>query len=244
MTPAIVSSGTESRARAAATPAPEVVVFGLGRLSALAAYVLAHDSPWRPVAFTVHERFASTGALAGLPVVAFERLEQFHPPARCALLVPLGWRRMGGLRADVVREGRSKGYRCISYVSSRALTWPDLDLGDNCMVYEGTVVQPYGRIGEGCIVRSGVTLSHDVVVGDYSFVAAGVVVGGRAVIGEHCVLGLGSTVCTGVRVAPRCFVAAGAVVTSDTLADGIYRGNPARRSRVTSDRIDRLDDAR
>lgn len=208
----------------------DVVVFGLGWLSQLAAYVLAHDSPWRPVAFTVHERFASAGALAGLPVAAFERLEQTHPPERCALIVPLGWRHMGGLRADVVRQRRAKGYRCASYVSSRALTWPDLDHGDNCMIYEGTVVQPYTRLDEGCIVRAGVTLSHDVVVGAYSFVAAGAVVGGRAEIGEHCVVGLGSTVCTGVRVAPRCFIVAGAVVTADTLPDGVYRGNPARRS--------------
>lgn len=218
----------------------DVVIFGLGRLSELAAYVLKHDSPHRPVAFTVHEKFVTRAELAGLPVHRFEDLEHRYPPDRFALFAPLGWKRMGALRADVLRAGKAAGYRFVSYLSTRASTWPDHSIGENCMVDEGCILQPFARIGDNCIVRSGAFLSHDVTLGDHCFVAPRAVVGGRAVIGEHCVLGISSTVCSGVRVAPRCFVAAGAVVTADTQPDGIYRGNPARRARLTSDKIDRL----
>lgn len=218
----------------------DVVVFGIERLSQLAAFVLKHDSPHRPVGFTVHERYLSGPELAGLPVTRFEDLERHFSPDRVALVAPLGWRRMGDLRRDVMREGERKGYRFLSHVSSRALTWPDLVTGSNVLIDEGVVVQPGCQLGEGCLVRAGALLSHDVHLGDHCFVAPRATIGGRVVIGEHCVVGLGSTVATGVTIAPRCFIAAGAVVTADTARNGIYRGNPARRARLTSDKIDRL----
>lgn len=218
----------------------DVVIFGLDAMSELAAYLLTHDSPHRAVAFTVHERFLSRSELGGLPVHRFEDLEQICPPDRFAMLAPLGWRRMGDLRADVVRQGQAKGYRFITHVSSRALTWPDFSAGANTMIHDGAIVQPFVRIGDNCIVSTDVVLSHHVRLGDHCFVAAGATVGGRAEIGSNCVLGMNSTVVSGIHVAPRCFIAAGAVVAADTQPNGIYRGNPARRSRVPLDRLAEL----
>jgi len=218
----------------------DVVIFGVGLTARMAAYVLAHDSPHRPVAFTVHERFVTKAEFAGLPVRRFEDLERAHPPERFALLAPLGWTRMGELRAGVLREGKRKGYRLITYVSSRAMTWPGFVAGENCMVYDGVIVEPFARIGENCIIRAGATLSHDVELGDHCFVAPRASIGGRVEIGANCVIGANSTISSGVRIAPRCFIAAGAVVTADTQPDGIYRGNPARRSPVTVDRFGKL----
>ena len=218
----------------------DVVIFGLGLPSRSAAYVLAHDSPHRPVAYTVHERFVKEAEFAGLPVRRFEDLERNYPPEGVAMLAPLGWTRMGGLRAEVVAAGRAKGYRFVSYVSSRALTWPGFVAGENCMIFDGAIVEPYVRIGENCIVRAGAMLAHDAQLGDHCFVAPRALIGGAASIGANCFVGASSTVTNGVRVAPRCFVAGGAVVTADTQPDGIYRGNPARRSPVTVDRFRRL----
>lgn len=147
---------------------------------------------------------------------------------------------MGELRADVVREGMAKGYRFATYVASRALTWPDFSAGANCLVYDGVIVQLFARIGENCNIRPAAVLSHHVSLGDHCFVAAGATVDGSAQIGSNCVLGLNSTIVRGVRVAPRCFIAAGAVVTTDTQPDGVYRGNPARRSRATVDKLNVL----
>jgi len=218
----------------------EVVIFGLGGLARLAAFVLTNDSPHRPVAFTAHDRFITAGECDGLPVRRFEDLERTYPPERVGLLAPIGWTRMNELRAEVLAAGRARGYRFVSYVSSRALVSPGFALGENCMIFDGAIVEPYARIGENCIVRAGATLSHDVDIGDHCFVANGATIGGRASIGTHCFVGAGSTIVNGVRVAPRCFIAAGAVVTADTHPGGIYRGNPARRSTIGVDSFRKL----
>ncbi len=213
----------------------DIVIFGLRQLSRLAAYMLTHDSPHRVVGFTVHEQFMSGGEFMGLPVSRFEDLERTHPPERIGLLAPLGWKRMNGLRADVVADGRKKGYTFISYVSSRALTWPDLTIGENCMVFEGCIVQPFARVGENCIIRAGAVLSHDVEVGDHCFVAGRAYISGSAKVDHSCVIGLNSTIREEVRIAPRCFVAAGALVQSATESNGVYHGAPARRWKLTVD---------
>jgi sugar O-acyltransferase (sialic acid O-acetyltransferase NeuD family) len=218
----------------------EVVLFGLGGLTRLAAFVLTHDSPHRPVALTAHGRFITADECDGLPVRRFEDLELTHPPERVGLLAPIGWTRMNALRAEVLASGRARGYRFVSYVSSRAIVWPGFAPGGNGMVFDGAIVEPYARIGENCIVRAGATLSHDVEIGDHCFVANGATIGGRASVGAHCFVGAGSTIVNGVRVAPRCFIAAGAVVTADTQPGGIYRGNPARRSTIGVDRFRKL----
>lgn len=217
-----------------------IVVFGAESLSRLAAYVLTHEGGLHVAAFTVHRPYCTAETLDGRPLVPFEDLERTHPPQHFALLAPIGWRRMGGLRADVFEEGRARGYRFASYVSPRAVTWPDLDVAENVMVYDNVVIQPFTRVGHGCVLRSGAFLSHDVQVGDHSFIASRATIGGRAVIGERCVIGLNATICSSVRVAPRCFITAGAVLTTDTEPGGIYRGNPARRSRLPSDSMDRV----
>ena len=210
----------------------DVVIFGTGLTARLAAYVLQHDSPYRPVAFTVHERFVKEAEFAGLPVRRFEDLERAFPPEQVAMIAPLGWTRMGAFRQEVVAAGRAKGYRFATYVSSRALTWAGFAAGENCMVFEGAIVEPYAKIGEDCIIRAGAMLSHDAELGDHCFVAPRALIGGRATVGANCFLGAGSVITNGMQVAPRCFIAAGAVVTVDTRPDGIYRGNPARRSTV------------
>ena len=215
----------------------ETIIFGLGHLSKLAAYVLARDSAHRPVAFTVHDRYVEAVEMDGVPVLRFEDVERAYPPGRFALLAPLGWSRMGDLRAGVLQEGRAKGYRFIHYVSSRAITPREFSVRDNCMIFDGAIVEAGVRLGENTIVRSGAFLGHEVQIGSHAFVAPRAVVGTRATVGENCFLGLNCVVQNGIRIAPRCFITAGAVVTSDTEPGGIYRGSPARRSPVPPSRL-------
>ncbi len=216
----------------------KVVIFGAGQLSSLAWYVVTHDSPHEVVGFTVDAAWRLDTTLHGLPVVPFESLDRHFPPEEYVLLVSLGGRSMNGLRADRYRAAKERGYGFISYVASRALTWPDLQNGENCMIFDGAMVNPFAVIGNNCILRSGSMVSHHAILGDHCFLAAHAVVAGNAKIGERCFLGLNCTVRDGISIAPRCFIAAGAVVVADTTENGVYMGVPARRLDTPADELE------
>lgn len=214
-----------------------VVIFGLSQFASLAWYCLTHDSPHEIAAFTVDGAYADRKEHMGVPVVAFEEIETLFPPDAYGMLLPLGARAANGLRAERFERARQKGYACPTYVSSRALTWPDLEIGENSFVYEGSAIQPFSRIGRNVIVRQGVSISHHVQVGDHCFLANHAVLGGGVTLAERCFVGLNATVRDGITVAEGCMIAAGALVTADTVANGVYAGSPARRRRVPTDRF-------
>ncbi len=208
----------------------DVVIFGLGQLSRHAWACLTHDSEHTVVGFTVHEAYLKDRTFMGLPVLPFEHLPRSHPPESVGLLAPTGWKRMNQARAEIFASGRNLGYQFVSYVSSRAMVWPDLTVGQNCLVLNGAMVEPFSRIGDNCMVRAGALVSHDAVIGDHCFVAARAVVAGNVRVGDSCVIGLNSTVRDDLTIARRCFVGAGAVVVANTEEGGVYLGVPAKRA--------------
>jgi sugar O-acyltransferase (sialic acid O-acetyltransferase NeuD family) len=211
-----------------------VVVFGANSLSSLAWFCLLHDSSRRVVAFTVDREYARAERHEGLPVVAFEDLPSIYPPADVDLLLPIGFTRINGLRMERFKQAKNTGYELISYVSTRASTWPGQSFGQNCLIYEHAIVQPFAEIGDNVIIRSAAHVSHHCVISDHSFVAAGVTMGGNVVVGQRCFIGLGAVIRDGIKLADRSFIGAGAVVVGDTEPDGVYVGNPARRLEKTS----------
>jgi sugar O-acyltransferase (sialic acid O-acetyltransferase NeuD family) len=202
-----------------------LIIFGASSFASLVSYVMTHDSDYDVAAFTVDSVYLRTGVHDGKPVVAFEQVEQQFPPDTYTMLVPLG---RNDLRASRYLAAKQKGYRFATYVSSHAIVWPDLRLGENSMIFEAAVVQPYASIANNCVIRSQANVSHHARVNDHCFVAGGAVVGGNAEVGAGCFLGLSSTVRDGVTVPPDCLIGAGAVVISDLTAPGTYVGVPAR----------------
>lgn len=212
----------------------DIVIFGAARFSSLAWYCVGKDSPYRPVAFCVDAAYITSRVHEGLPVVPFETLERTHPPDSVGILIALGYLQINGLRKARFEQAKARGYRAITYVSSHSTVWPDLLIGENSMVYEGAIVQPFSSIGCNAIIRSGVHLAHHCRIEDHAFVAAGATLGGSVTIGEQAFVGLGAVIRDGICLAPRSFVGAGAVVVKDTEADGAYVGNPARKTNKTA----------
>lgn len=208
----------------------DVVIFGHGTFGSVAWYMLEHDSPYRVVGFTSDRAYCTAQQVHGLPLIPFDALESEFPAAQVGLLIAIGG---GGdvnrARSQRFLEGKARGYGFATYVSSRALVWPDLHAGEGCMIFDGAKVNPFATIGNNCLVGSGTHVSHHTHVGDHCYLAPHAAIAGRATIGQRCFLGVNSSVRDGVKVADRCLVAAGAVVTADTLENGVYMGVPAKR---------------
>ena len=206
-----------------------IVIFGTLRSASLARFCLTHDSAFKVAAFTVDAAYAGADTHEGLPLVPFEALESRFRPEDCRLLIPMGYQGINGVRRARYEDGKRRGYSFASYISSRASTWPDLVVGDNVLIYEHAIIQPFCRIGSNTIIRSGAHVSHHCEVADHAFVAAEVAMGGEGRIGEQAFVGVGAVLRDRINIAPRSFIGAGAVVVTDTEADGAYVGNPARK---------------
>jgi sugar O-acyltransferase (sialic acid O-acetyltransferase NeuD family) len=207
----------------------EVVVFGIGDYGRVAQRYLQADSPHDVVAFTAHGEYVDRDTLAGLPVIPYEELAREYPPDRVAMLVAAGFSRVNEVRAKIHGECKQAGYEFISYVSSRAMVWEDVPIGENTFVFEANVVQPGVRIGDDVVLWSGNHIGHDSTIDDHCFIASHVVVSGNCHIGHNCFVGVNATFRDGITVAPRCVIGAGALIMKNTEEGGVYsvRGTTA-----------------
>jgi sugar O-acyltransferase (sialic acid O-acetyltransferase NeuD family) len=218
----------------------KVVIFGVGQIADVAHFYLAHDSPHQVAAFTVDPEFVTAGSHRGLPVAPFDELPARYPPDEFLLLVPVSYRNVNRVREAKYRQAKQAGYRFISYVSSRAVTWPGLCIGENCFILEQNVIQPFAQIGNNVILWSGNHIGHHSTIGDHCFLASHVVVSGNVTIGQRCFVGVNATIRNGIRIADDCVIGAGSLILRDTAERAVYNGAPARLLPTRSDALQDL----
>jgi sugar O-acyltransferase (sialic acid O-acetyltransferase NeuD family) len=215
----------------------QVVVFGNGQMASVMYFYLVHDSPFDVVAFTVDEDNIKEHVLMEVPVVPFQNLERSHPPDRFALSIPISYRQVNQLRAAKYEEAHSKGYHLINYISSRASTWPGLETGDNCIIMEGSVIQPFAKIEADVFLGCGSIVGHHCVISEHCFIAPGAVMLGHVKVGPYCFLGANSTIRDGVTVARECIIGAGVTISRNTQPKEVYVAERTEPSKKHSDEL-------
>ncbi|GGA38803.1 acetyltransferase [Dyella nitratireducens] len=205
-----------------------LVLIGAGEFAQIACEYFQHDSDYDVVAFSVERDYLTQPSLADRPVVAFETLETAYPPAEVDVFVAVPASQLNRLRARLHQDAKRKGYRCATYVSSRAFVWRNAEVGENSFIFENNVIQPFVRIGNNCVLWSGNHVGHRTVVHDNVFVASHAVISGYCEIGEHSFVGVNATFNDGVKVAADCVIGSGALVVKDTEPGKVYVGSPAR----------------
>lgn len=208
------------------------MIFGTGSFAEVAHYYLTKDGGYEVAAFTADKEALTEKEKFGLPVIPFERIQDNYPPEEHEMFVAIAYRDQNRIRARKYLEAREKGYRLIRYVCSKAIVWDNVQMGDNCFIFEANVIQPYVVIGNDVIVWSGNHIGHHSSIGDHCFIASHAVISGHAKIGRYSFLGVNASIRDGVTVAEECTIGAGALIVRDTQARGVYGGHPARLLRV------------
>jgi sugar O-acyltransferase (sialic acid O-acetyltransferase NeuD family) len=198
-----------------------VIVFGNQDSASTTLYYLSTDSPYQVAAFAVDQDRITGSHHEGLPVVAFERVQELYPPSQYDFIFPAGFQISNPYNTNIFRRNRyeaikSMGYRFINYISSRALVADNVTIGENVLIYEGAVVQPFVKIGNNTIIRSGVNLGHHSVVKDHCFLSAEVTVGSRANIGSQTFIGLNTTVLNSINIGDSSFIGSSSLINRDT----------------------------
>ncbi len=205
-----------------------VVVIGLGEHAAIAFEHFTYDSTHEIVAFSAEKDFIQSDLFCGLPVVQLDALTSVYPPSEYRAFVAASAAQLNGLRRRLYQAVKAAGYTCVSYISSSALVWHNVEIGENACIFEYSTLQHMVCIGNNVTIWNGVHIGHNSVIEDDCYLASHVVIAGGCRVGRGSFLGINSCLANDLRLAEDCVVGAGAVVVRETASRNVYVGNPAR----------------
>ena len=218
----------------------KVVIFGNSNFAEVAHFYLSNDSPYEVVAFTVNQKNIVQDKFHDLPVVPFEDIENLYPPDSFSMFIAIAYSQINKVRTKFYEEAKSKGYELISYVNSKVTQWGELEIGDNCFIFENVVLQPFVKIGNNVIIWSGDHIGHHSTIGDHCFITSHVVISGNVNIGSYSFLGVNSTIRDGISIGSQCVIGAGAVILKNTKDKEVYTTESTKLLSTRSDELNHL----
>ncbi|MCI0415673.1 acetyltransferase [bacterium] len=217
----------------------KVIIFGIQDFASLAHFYLKHDTEHEVMAFSVTKQYLPEAkTFEGLPVVAFDEIENLYPPNEFSFFAPMSHRKMNRLRELIYNQIKSKGYPLISYVSSKATVFEGTPIGENCFILEDNTIQPFTTIGNNVVLWSGNHIGHHSVIKDHVLFTSHVVLSGHCVVESYSFFGVNATIRDGVHIAEGTLVAMSASIFKDTEPWGVYKGTPGQKTDVLSKDLD------
>ena len=196
-----------------------IILFGAGQLADVISVYIERESPHDIVGYTVDGAYlGGRSTFRGRPLIAWEDIEAAFPPGAIHLLGPISYRDCNRFRRDRYLAGKRLGYDFVTFIHPATHIYSG-QIGENCVILEGNVVQPFAEIGDNVILWSGNHIGHHTVIEDHCFIASQVGIGGNSRIGERTFMGGQSGLVDNRRVGRGCIIGAGATVLQD-LPDG------------------------
>ena len=118
------------------------------------------------------------------------------------------------------------GHSHATLVASTSVVTENSVVGDGCAIMCGAIVNG-AELGRDCIVNTGAVVEHACKLGDNVFVGPNATLCGGVTIGADSFVGAGATVINGIRICGGSVIGAGAIVTRDITEPGTYAGVPA-----------------
>lgn len=211
-----------------------LVIVGSGETAAIAYEYFTHDTPLEVAAFSVESAYLTQQEFYCLPVVPLETVEENYSVDKYQVFVAVSSTKLNRVRTRLYQTVKQKGYPIASYVSSRAFVWHNVEIGENCFIFEDNTIQPFVAIGNNVILWSGNHVGHNTIIRDNCFIASHVVISGFCDIGENCFLGVNSTIVDNITIARDCLIGAGALIQKNTLECQVFKAAIAEASAVSS----------
>ncbi|MEK5066216.1 hypothetical protein [Cytobacillus sp. FSL R5-0596] len=204
----------------------KIIIYGTTQFSIMLHKLVKREKVAEVVAYTINEKYMQNNAehvqLEGLPVIAFEQLNDVYPPSKYKILNTIGYTKMNNLRKDKTEECLKKGYEMYSFVSKDATVFSEINNNNANIVLPGAMIGYDVNLGKNNVVYTSCVLTHDINVGNNTFLAAGCTVGGNVSIGNNCFIGMNSTIKNRINIADYTLIGASTYISKDTEKYGVY----------------------
>jgi sugar O-acyltransferase (sialic acid O-acetyltransferase NeuD family) len=215
----------------------KLIIVGTGETGLIAYEYFQFDSNYEVVAFSVNKEYIIEDLINDLPIIPFEILEEKYDPSEYEVYVAISSGKLNRNRTKVYNEVKEKGYKCATYISSKAFVWKNVKIGENCFVFENNTLQPFVNIANNVTLWSGNHIGHNTVIKDNCFISSHCVISGFCEIGENSFLGVNCTLENNIKIAKDNFIGAGTLIQKDTSEKDFYQLKQTELSKVNTHRL-------
>lgn len=215
----------------------KLIIVGSGETGLIAFEYFQYDSEYEVIAFSVNEAFIQESIINNLPVIPFETLEITYPPANYHVYVAISSGKLNRNRTKVYNDAKLKGYQCATYISSKAFVWRNVEIGENCFIFEDNTLQPFVKLEDNITLWSGNHIGHNTIIKSNCFISSHCVISGFCEIGENCFLGVNCTIENNTIIAKDNFIGAGALIQKNTNEKEFYQVKQTELSKVNTHRL-------
>jgi len=219
----------------------KLVIIGNSSFAEVAYECFTRDSIYEVIGFSVHSEYIKNEKLLGLTVFPFEEIEHQFNSLDVHFFVAIVYTQLNTLRTKFYNEAKAKGFAPASYISSRALVWPNAIIGEHCFIFENNTVQPFVKIGNNVIVWSGNHIGHHSLINDNCFISSHSVISGHCEIGRNGFIGINSTISNNIKVANNNWIGPNSLISKDTVDNSIYTTDNAILSKVSTLRFFKIE---
>lgn len=215
----------------------KLIIVGSGETGLIAYEYFQFDSEYEVLAFSVNEQYITENIINDLPVIPFETLEEKFNINEYEVYVAISSGKLNRNRTKVYNEAKAKGYRCASYVSSKAFIWRNVEIGENCFIFEDNTLQPFVKIGNNVTLWSGNHIGHNTIIRDNCFISSHCVISGFCEVDQNSFLGVNCTIENNIKIAKDNFIGAGALIQKNTNEKDFYQLKQTELSKVNTHRL-------
>ena len=214
----------------------KAVIFGTDSFADIVYFYLTNDSEYEVVAFTATSDFIKEDTKFDLPIVPFEDIETKYSPDEYEMYIAVGYVNLNKTRARFYNEAKEKGYKLLTYISSKATVLTQ-DIGDNCFILEDNTLQPFLKVGNDVVFWSGNHIGHHSTIEDHCYITSHAVISGHCHIKEYTFIGVNATLRDALTIERENIIGAGALILKSTKEKEVYVAKKTEVFPRSSDRM-------
>ncbi len=199
----------------------KLIIFGNSDFAQLVTYYL--EKQYDIVAYCVDNEYISGNSFMAKPLVSLENVKEIYPPNEYCMFVAIGYHKMNTIREEKFKYLKELGYSFATYIHPSAVISESASVGQNCMIFENSVMQSYSVLNDSCIMFANSTICHHSVVDPFCFIASNACINGYVNIKNNSFIGAGAVIRDKITIGHHNLIGAGCVIQEDSSPFMVYK---------------------
>ncbi|PKQ46721.1 acetyltransferase [Confluentibacter flavum] len=215
-----------------------LIIFGAGKISQAISYYFERDSEYDIIAYVVDDAFVKNADFLEKPLIALSEVETRFPANKYSVFVAVGYQGINQLRASKYNHFKALGYTFATYVSPYVKG--NFTLGGNSIIMDQVALQPCAKLGNNVIVWGGTMVGHHAIIEDHCWLTGGCLIGGVTTLGKGTFVGLGATIGNEITIGEQCMVGASVLITKSIPDKTVLIAPSTESHRLNSDQFTKM----